>query len=223
MRHSRVTADKLDRRARAKLGAMGARSTKPHPAGTVRNQIRIGGGLWRSRVLAFPDAPGLRPTPDRIRQTLFNWLGQTLHGKTCLDAFAGSGALGFEAASRGAERVVMCEANGGVARALAGNAALLAADQCSIVPRSVFDWLRASTLVFDVVFCDPPFSENLYTSFFVSLTPHLAENALVYVEAAYPIESLVMQLAAAAPSYEVVKSSKAGSVYFGLLRLNAAR
>jgi len=202
---------------------MSARSTKPHPAATLRNQIRIGGGLWRSRVLAFPDAPGLRPTPDRIRQTLFNWLGQTFHGKTCLDAFAGSGALGFEAASRGAERVVMCEANSAVARVLAANAALLGADQCSIVPRSVFDWLRACTVKFDIVFCDPPFSENLYASFLVRLTPHLAENALVYVEAAHPIELLVIELATAAPSYEVVKSCKAGSVYFGLLRLDAAR
>lgn len=169
-------------------------------------------------MLAFPDAPGLRPTPDRVRQTLFNWLGQTLHGMTCLDAFAGSGALGFEAASRGAEQVVMCEANGVVARALAGNAALLAADKCIIVPRSVFGWLRAGTLKFDVVFCDPPFSENLHASFLAALTPHLAENALVYVESAQSLELVV----AAATSYEVAKSSKAGSVYFGLLRLNSS-
>ena len=197
---------------------MGARSTKPHPAGAGRNQLRIGGGLWRSRVLPFPDASGLRPTPDRVRQTLFNWLGQTLHGRTCLDAFAGSGALGFEAASRGAERVVMCEANGAVSRALSGNAALLIADQCTIVPRSVFEWLRACTLKFDIVFCDPPFNENLHASFLAALTPHLGDGAQVYVESAEPLELLVT----ATSRYEVVKSSKAGSVYFGLLRLNSA-
>jgi len=197
---------------------MGARSTKPDPPGAGRNQLRIGGGVWRSRVLPFPDAPGLRPTPDRVRQTLFNWLGQTLHGMTCLDAFAGSGALGFEAASRGAERVVMCEANGVVARVLTGNAALLAADQCNIVPCSVFEWLRACTLRFDVVFCDPPFSENLHASFLAALTPYLVENALVYVESAQPLELLVASMS----GYEVAKSSKTGSVYFGLLRLNSA-
>ena len=79
---------------------------KRHPHG---NRVRIIGGQWKSRVLTFAAADGLRPTPDRVRETLFNWLGQTLYGKTCLDLFAGSGALGFEALSRGAERVVMVE------------------------------------------------------------------------------------------------------------------
>jgi 16S rRNA (guanine(966)-N(2))-methyltransferase RsmD len=73
----------------------------------IRNRVRIIGGAWRSRLVHFPARPDLRPTPDRVRETLFNWLGQDLSGKTCLDLFAGSGALGFEAASRGARRVVM--------------------------------------------------------------------------------------------------------------------
>ena len=83
--------------------------------------MRIIGGDLRRRVINFPDASGLRPTPDRVRETLFNWLGQTLYGRTCLDLFAGSGALGFEAASRGAERVVMVEQNPAVFRALQDN------------------------------------------------------------------------------------------------------
>ncbi|NOU00326.1 MAG: 16S rRNA (guanine(966)-N(2))-methyltransferase RsmD, partial [Gallionella sp.] len=85
------------------------------------NKVRIGGGELRSRVISFPDAEGLRPTPDRVRETLFNWLGQTLYGRSCLDLFAGSGALGFEAASRGAERVTMVEKNTAVYRALQDN------------------------------------------------------------------------------------------------------
>src|SRR5512140_1563979 len=85
---------------------------------TARNQVRIIGGEWRSRLIAFAPRADLRPTPDRLRETLFNWLGQDLTGKICLDLFAGSGALGFEAASRGAAQVVMVEQNAAVYRAL---------------------------------------------------------------------------------------------------------
>ena len=93
----------------------------PMPA--TRNQVRIIGGAWRSRLIAFPPRADLRPTPDRVRETLFNWLGQDLTGKRCLDLFAGSGALGFEAASRGAQRVVMVERDPAAWRALQANAA----------------------------------------------------------------------------------------------------
>ena len=85
------------------------------------NRVRIIGGEWRSRLISFPPGKDLRPTPDRVRETLFNWLGQDLTGKTCLDLFAGSGALGFEAASRGARRVVMVENDATVLRAIAAN------------------------------------------------------------------------------------------------------
>ena len=87
-------------------------------------RLRIVGGDWRRRVLSFPDAEGLRPTPDRVRETLFNWLGQDLDGLACLDLFAGSGALGFEAASRGAERVVMVEQSASVAASPASGACI---------------------------------------------------------------------------------------------------
>jgi 16S rRNA (guanine(966)-N(2))-methyltransferase RsmD len=86
------------------------------------SKVRIIAGEWRGRLIDFPQAEGLRPTPDRVRETLFNWLGQTLDGKTCLDLFAGSGALGFEALSRGARRVVMAEQNPQVLKALQENA-----------------------------------------------------------------------------------------------------
>src|SRR5438309_10466068 len=93
-----------------------------------RNRVRIIGGKWRSRLLRFPPAAQLRPTPDRVRETLFNWLGQRLDGLACLDLFAGSGALGFEALSRGATRAVMVEMDRASARALRANAAALAGE-----------------------------------------------------------------------------------------------
>src|SRR6187399_1902490 len=98
-----------------------------------RNRVRIIGGKWRSRILAFPAAAQLRPTPDRVRETLFNWLGQRLDGLSCLDLFAGSGALGFEALSRGARRVVMVERDRHVHAALRESATLLAAEGTDIV------------------------------------------------------------------------------------------
>src|SRR5512134_934104 len=92
-----------------------------------RNRVRIIGGAWRSRLISFPPGKDLRPTPDRVRETLFNWLGQDLTGQSCLDLFAGSGALGFEAASRGARRVVMVEQDAAVHRALVASREALAA------------------------------------------------------------------------------------------------
>src|SRR5215213_7904997 len=97
------------------------------------NRVRIIAGTWRSRLVRFPDAPGLRPTPDRVRETLFNWLGQRLDGRSCVDLFAGSGALGFEALSRGARRVVMVERDREVQAALRESATLLQADGAEIV------------------------------------------------------------------------------------------
>ena len=182
-----------------------------------RNSVRIGGGEWRGRLLTFPHAEGLRPTGDRVKQTLFNWLGQSMLGMTCLDAFAGSGALGFEAASRGASQVVLCESNRETARSLSGNAERLGALQCKVFPVDVSLWLHTNSLKFDVAFCDPPFSAALNT-FLAQLMPHLAVGARMYVESGQPIDSLCTP-----PSRFVVeKASKAGAVHFGLLRLISA-
>jgi 16S rRNA (guanine966-N2)-methyltransferase len=182
------------------------------------NRVRISAGKWRSRVLQFPDVDGLRPTGDRIRQTLFNWLGQTLSGKTCLDAFSGSGALGFEAASRGATLVVMCETNRDAMIALKANQDVLKAVQCKIVQKDAFVWLASHHETFDVVFCDPPFAANLHTRFLNAIKPALHPESVVYVEADSPLETLLEGV----PDYEIVKSSKAGAVFFGLLRLKAS-
>ena len=128
------------------------------------NSVRIIGGAWRRRVVCFPDAESLRPTPDRVRETLFNWLGQDLSGLSCLDLFAGSGALGFEAASRGAARVVMVERSAGVAAALRSNARLLgAAERVEIVQADAVKFASsraAGAPRFDVLFLDPPYNQG---------------------------------------------------------------
>lgn len=173
------------------------------------NQVRIGGGVWRSRLLRFDDASGLRPTPDRVRQTLFNWLGQELHGLRCLDLFAGSGALGFEAASRGAAEVVMVENNPVVYRNLLENAATLKASQVRIVRGDAMAFLMTQTQPFDVVFLDPPFGQQWLDKVLPMLSGHLAEGGKVYAEAEFAL--------ADAEAFKVVKQGKAGSVFYHLL------
>src|SRR6187397_596042 len=126
----------------------------------TKNQVRIIGGTWRSRVIAFAPRADLRPTSDRVRETLFNWLGQDLTGVVCLDLFAGSGALGFEAASRGAARVVMVERDRAACASLKENRDLLGADRIEIVERDALEFLRQDGAQYDVIFLDPPFSED---------------------------------------------------------------
>src|SRR3954465_14494669 len=132
---------------------------QPMPA--AKNQVRIIGGEWRSRLINFEPRADLRPTPDRVRETLFNWLGQDLTGKTCLDLFAGSGALGFEAASRGAERVVMIESDPVAWRALQDNVARLKASAVELKRGDALEFLRADDGCYAVLFLDPPFSGNM--------------------------------------------------------------
>lgn len=151
-----------------------------------RNRVRIIGGQWRSRLLAFPARKGLRPTPDRVRETLFNWLGQDLTGKTCLDLFAGSGALGFEAASRGARRVVMVESDAVTYRALAASRDALAAGAVELKKADGLQFLSADTALYDVVFLDPPFQAGHWPRLVPLLPPRLAPGALVYHESATP-------------------------------------
>lgn len=129
----------------------------PQPPG----QVRIIGGQWRSRRLEFPALPGLRPTPDRVRETLFNWLAPYLPGAVCLDLFAGSGAFGFEALSRDAARAVLVEADAGAVAALRGNRERLAAAAAEIVHAEAVDFLRGPVETFDIVFLDPPYASDL--------------------------------------------------------------
>jgi 16S rRNA (guanine966-N2)-methyltransferase len=151
----------------------------------VQNKLRIIGGDWRSRNITFIDAPGLRPTPARVRETVFNWLQNDVIGKRCLDLYAGSGALGFEAASRGAKSVIQVENNALACRALKQNAIALAADQIKIVQSDVFRYLAGDTEPVDVAFIDPPFTMGLavQTCQWLEEKDWLSKHAKIYVEA----------------------------------------
>ena len=183
-------------------------------------RVRIIGGAWRSRVVRFPGTEDLRPTADRVRETVFNWLGQDLTGHHCLDLFAGSGALGFEALSRGAKSVVMVERDARVRAALSANAnvldeTLLTSGRLTIIAGDALQFLRSGVQptveLFDVIFCDPPFREE----WFVRLLPlpllrsRLTERGMVYAESGTPFASN--------PAWTVRKSGKAGQVFFSLL------
>lgn len=179
------------------------------------NSVRIVGGQWRRRVLRFPDSEGLRPTPDRVRETLFNWLGQDLDGLTCLDLFAGSGALGFEAASRGATRSVLVEKAPRVLAALIDNAKLLGtAGEVEIVKADALQYLASVELKFDVVFLDPPYKQGWIEKIAKTLPRVLNEDAAIYVEAEKEIDTLVLDT----NTWQTVRRGRAGEVCFHLLR-----
>jgi len=176
----------------------------------ARNRVRIVGGTWRSRLIAFPPRKDLRPTPDRVRETLFNWLGQALDGMSCLDLFAGSGALGFEAASRGARRVVMVENDAVVFRALVASRAALGAASVELKRADALEFLGGDAGVYDAVFLDPPFSAGYWPRLATLLPQHLAPGALVYYEGASPPEL--------EPEWAAVKQGRAGQVTYQLLK-----
>ena len=175
-----------------------------------KGTLRIIGGKFRSRQLRVPARPGLRPTPDRVRETLFNWLGQELGGLDCLDLFAGSGALGFEAASRGAARVTMVEKDRAALAGLEGSRAALGADQVDIVRGDAYAYLAAGGARYDVVFLDPPFRQNALPALLDALPPRLKPGARVYVESDAPVD-------APAPWVEL-RRARAGQVSYQLLR-----
>ena len=182
----------------------------PAKSKQAQNQVRINAGVWRSRLLKFPDAEGLRPTPERVRQTVFNWLGQDMTGKACLDLFAGTGAFGFEALSRNARSVVMVEYARAAFQSLMQNKALLKAEQATVVQQDALQFLQHSQSQFDVIFCDPPYQKGWLTQILPLLPQHLSPEGLVYAEAEYaflPTEH-----------WQIFKQSKAGNVYYHLLK-----
>lgn len=147
------------------------------------NQVRIIGGQCRGRKLSFTSADGLRPTPDSVREKLFNWLGQDLTGKTVLDLFGGSGALGMEAASRNAKRVVIADNNRQTVQTLEKNSRELGLGQVQIVCSDGIAYLTNLKEKFDVVFLDPPFAWQSWESLFNALGARLNDGAYVYIEA----------------------------------------
>ncbi len=180
---------------------------------TRPNTVRIIGGLWRSRILEFPDAEDLRPTPDRVRETLFNWLGRDLTGMACLDLFAGSGALGFEALSRGAASVVMIEKNPAALRALRDNARKLDATGLTVVRGDALEFVRSARSRFDVVFVDPPYRLGMQVAALGLLRGLLAEGGRVYVESDAVFEP--------PRGWGIFRRSRAGNVHFHLLAREA--
>jgi len=176
------------------------------------SRIRITGGVWRSRVISVIDAPGLRPTPDRVRETLFNWLGQDLSGLVCLDLFAGSGILGFEAASRGAQSVTLIERDQGALAALRKNAAALGGQRLAVIQA---DALKFAASVgdqghrFDLVFLDPPYRQGWLERLWALLPALVAPGGRVYVESEAPVMPPAPWVAA--------KQGRAGQVCYHLL------
>jgi len=181
-------------------------------AGSRPNEVRLIGGQWKRSKLPVLDKPGLRPTPDRVRETLFNWLGQDLAGWRCLDAFAGSGALGFEAASRGAAQVVLLERDAQLVRSLRDSQARLKADNLRIEAADALGWMSHCTPgCFELVLLDPPFDANLGAPCLAAAGPLVADGGFIYLEAAEPLEAIPQ-------GFELWRQGRAGLVHFHLLR-----
>jgi 16S rRNA (guanine(966)-N(2))-methyltransferase RsmD len=150
----------------------------------VNNEVRVIGGQWKRSKLPVANRPGLRPTPDRVRETLFNWLGQDLSGWRVLDAFAGSGALGFEAASRGAAEVLLLESDAALVRSLATVKARLKADTVQVMAADALNWLaRCEPARFELVLLDPPFDAEFFDTVLVAAAPCVVPGGFIYLEA----------------------------------------
>jgi 16S rRNA (guanine966-N2)-methyltransferase len=174
------------------------------------NQLRIIGGHWRGRRIGFSSVPGLRPTPDRVRETLFNWLGQDLAGVKTLDLFAGSGALTFEALSRGATLGVAVDHHAGIVRRLVATGAALGAKALETHCSDARSFLARETRPFDVIFLDPPFGNADWDALLPAAAERLAPSGKLYVEAPAAID--------APRGLEVWRGDKAGQVHYHLLR-----
>lgn len=180
----------------------------------LQGQVRVIGGEWRGRKLPVPEAEGLRPTSDRVRETLFNWLQFSLAGRRCLDAFTGSGALAVEALSRGAAQVTAIERDPKVAKQLRELLAPLAGERLQLLNADVLQWLEGEPEApFDLVFLDPPFHQGLLepTCQLLEERGWLADNALIYIEQEKQGEVITLP-----PNWSLQKDKQAGEVRFGL-------
>ncbi|WIM04749.1 MAG: 16S rRNA (guanine(966)-N(2))-methyltransferase RsmD [Candidatus Nitricoxidivorans perseverans] len=180
------------------------------------SKVRITGGEWRSRLIQVADAPGLRPTPDRVRETLFNWLGQDLSGLVCLDLFAGSGILGFEAASRGAERVTLVEQDLRVFARLRQNAETLGDGRLEMVRADALEFVALAARQgrrHDIAFLDPPYRHGWLGRLWPVLPPIMNAGGRLYVEAEETVDP-------PAP-WKTARSGKAGQVHYHLFELEA--
>ncbi len=185
-----------------------------------RNSVRIIGGRWRGRRIAFPDLPGLRPTPDRVRETLFNWLQHSLAGVRCLDLFAGSGALGLEALSRGAQEVVFIDQAAAAARSLQEQLTRLnGVANAKVFSMGAARYLRGAAQPFDIVFMDPPFGQDALAEYVPLLDTGgwVSKGSLVYLE-----NERTAGVPRLPSHWEVLKSKSAGEVGYHLVRLTSS-
>lgn len=183
------------------------------------NQLRIVGGRWRGMRIDFPDVEAIRPSPDRVRETLFNWLQTHISGARCLDLFAGSGALGIEALSRGASAVTFVDREPQVGRHLTQTLQRLGATGATVNTEDALRFLERTPQPFDLVFLDPPFASTLLEAVFARLPQGwLAPEAHIYVEC--PSNVPMPPLSA---GWSVYRSKQAGQVGYHLLRVTTAR
>ncbi|WP_191830595.1 16S rRNA (guanine(966)-N(2))-methyltransferase RsmD [Pseudomonas fluorescens] len=193
------------------MASPSAKSAKPHNG---QGQLRIIAGEWRSRRLSFPDAPGLRPTPDRVRETLFNWLAPHIEGAKVLDAYTGSGALYLEALSRGAAEAVALDSNPAAIASLRQNLETLRCPRGQVIQSDAQRYLQGEPKQnFDLVFLDPPFHQNLLATTCALLEERqwLAENAWIYTESETPPSTLQLP-----GNWRLHREKKAGQVYYAL-------
>lgn len=199
--------------------------TKPDKAGsTRRNTLRIIGGQWRGRKLQFPDVPGLRPTPDRVRETLFNWLQGWVLDENCLDLFAGSGACGLEALSRGARHTVFVDASREAGTRIQSHLSLLGAENASVVIATAEQWLRSPAAgasqdkKFGLVFLDPPFAADMLADTMQQLEDSgvLKPRAQIYLESGRDLTTLPLPA-----TWTMRKNLRAGAVFYGLYERHA--
>ena len=191
--------------------------TKNAPSQRNRGRLRIIGGQWKRHTLYFNGGADLRPTPDAIREKLFNWLTPVIEGACCLDLFCGSGALGFEAASRGATLVILVDNNRQSCEEINKNRVRLGAEQIRVYCEDALEWLASSNQAFDIVFLDPPYNSDLSRRSIARLQAHqLAPGTMVYVETerrlklAYP------------KNWEELRSGHAGQVSCRLFQITSS-
>ena len=173
-------------------------------------KVRIIGGQWRSRLISVADEISVRPTPNRVRETVFNWLGQDLQGRHCIDLFAGSGAMGFASASRGAESVVMVEIRNNVFQVLRSMKEKLGATQVKLVKMDAIEFIQLDQSQYDVIYLDPPFQLDLLPKILPLLPPRLNKSGVVYLESEYPFQQ--------DERWVIWKHGRAGKVFFQLLK-----
>ena len=190
-----------------------SKNKRPSSDLTQKSQIRIIAGQFRGRKLSFQAAQGLRPTLDQVRETVFNWLSAEIHGAKCLDLFAGSGALGFEALSRGAVEVEFVDNNSNAISNIKQNLSLLSAHSSRCINLTAELFIQSSSSKFDLIFVDPPYNLGLIENTLLNLKQHLTEDGLVYIE----MESN-LTLDFLEPSWEILKLKKTSRLIYGLIK-----